>query len=192
MEGPAETIVSRPHLTALRRFARWLRGPKQLGRRIQWLFLIMGLFNVVGSLPRTFTSPESSPGDRIAVCVAVAFLAVWWIRGYRANRMSAWALPIEAAAIAAIGNGQFDYVASLGMLFSVISYRGQFGSWRQVLGFVAAGYAGSIAAVLHTQPEHLQQFLVQSAGVPRYLFDHPQPGDLGRPVRYGSCPLSYA
>jgi diguanylate cyclase (GGDEF)-like protein len=140
--------------------------PKELGRRIQWLFLLMGLFNVVGALPRIFASPEVPVWQRMAASLAALFLIGWWVRGYRTRRLSAWALPIEAVAIAAIGIGQHDYVATLGMLFSTMSYRGLFGSWRQVIGFLVAAYTGSVSAVLLTDPEHLTQFLVQSAGVP--------------------------
>ena len=36
----------------VRRLVGRLLPPKQLGRRIQWLFLLMGLFNIVGAVPR--------------------------------------------------------------------------------------------------------------------------------------------
>ncbi|MGX6606786.1 hypothetical protein ACWKSP_32370 [Micromonosporaceae bacterium Da 78-11] len=96
--GPATAGV-------LGRAARRLLPPKQLGRRIQWLFLLMGLFNVVGALPRTFGVPGLSGVERGATVLAAAFLVVWWIRGYRTLKMPAWALPAEALAIAAIATG---------------------------------------------------------------------------------------
>jgi diguanylate cyclase (GGDEF)-like protein len=160
----AGTVVSRA--TAVRRALRRMLPPRRLGRRIQWLFLLMGLFNVVGSLPRIFSSTEVPAAQRIAASLAALFLLVWWVHGYRKNRLGAWALPIEGLAIAAVGVGQHDYVATLGMLFSTVSYRGLFGSWRQVIGFVAAAYAGSVSAVMLTDSGHLGSFLVQSAGVP--------------------------
>lgn len=41
------------------------------------------------------------------------------------------------------------------------------------------------------QPEHLQRASDDEEAPPRYLFDRPQPGTLGRPARYDLLPLSY-
>ncbi len=140
--------------------------PKQLGRRIQWLFLLMGLFNVVGSVPRMFAAGVAVPAERVAAVAAAVFLVLWWVRGYRTRHLPAWGLPLEAVALGAIGIAQHDYVATLGMLFSTVSYRGLFGNWRHVIGFVVAAYCGSVTAVLLSDPGHIGAFLEQSAGVP--------------------------
>ncbi len=60
---------------------RKLLPPKQLGRRIQWLFLLMGLFNVVGSVPRMLGAGVAAPLERVAAIAGVVFLVVWWIGG---------------------------------------------------------------------------------------------------------------
>ncbi len=145
---------------------RKLLPPKQLGRRIQWLFLLMGLFNVVGSVPRMFAAGVAVPAERVAAVAAAVFLVLWWVRGYRKRHLPAWGLPLEAVALGAIGIAQHDYVATLGMLFSTVSYRGLFGNWRHVIGFVVAAYSGAVTAVLVTDPGHIGPFLEQSAGVP--------------------------
>jgi diguanylate cyclase (GGDEF)-like protein len=145
---------------------RRLLPPKQLGRRIQWLFLLMGLFNVVGTVPRTMAAAQTTAGQRLVAAVAVLFIAVWWIVGYRRRGLPVWGLPLEGLALAAVGVAQHDYVATLGMLFSTMSYRGLFGTWRHVLAFVVTAYAGSVTAVLLVDAGHLGPFLVQSAGVP--------------------------
>ena len=145
---------------------RKLLPPKQLGRRIQWLFLLMGLFNVVGSVPRMFAAEVAPPAERVAAIAGAMFLLLWWVRGYRNRHLPAWGLPLEAVALGAIGIAQYDYVATLGMLFSTVSYRGLFGNWRHVLGFVIAAYCGSVTAVLISDPGHIGPFLEQSAGVP--------------------------
>ncbi|GAA4607748.1 diguanylate cyclase (GGDEF)-like protein [Actinoplanes octamycinicus] len=145
---------------------RRLLPPKDLGRRIQWLFLFMSLINVVTSLPRMISGGQATTAQRAAAAVAIVFLVGWWVRGYRRQRVPVWGLPLEALALGTLAVGQHDYVATLGMLFSSMSFRGLFGTWRQVAAFVVTAYAGTVSGVLLTAPGDLGPFLVQSMGVP--------------------------
>jgi diguanylate cyclase (GGDEF)-like protein len=143
-----------------------LLPPQQLGRRIQWLFLLMGLFTVVRSVQPMLAAGVAPPAERGGAIAAAVVLVLWWVRGYRARHLPAWGLPLEAFALSAIGIAQHDYVATLSILFGSVSYRGLFGNWRHVLGFVIAAYCGSVTAVLVTSPSDIGPFLQQSAGVP--------------------------
>src|SRR5262245_25985982 len=113
----------------------------------------MSLINVVGAVPRMLNTAAPTTGQRAAAVAAVAFLLFWWVRGYRNRRIPLWGLPFEALALGAIGVAQHDYVATLGMLFSSMSFRGLYGTWRHVAGFVVAAYAGTVTAVLLTGPD---------------------------------------
>jgi diguanylate cyclase (GGDEF)-like protein len=140
--------------------------PRNLGERIRWLFVIFVLFNLAVTVPRTLNGTVASLSWRIGAVVAAAALAWWWLRGYRRTAFPAWAVPLEGAALGVIGYGSHDWVITLGLLFVSVSFRGLFGTWKHVLGLTAALFAGSLGAILLTDPAHAGAFLQQVPGVP--------------------------
>jgi len=56
-------------------------------------------------------------------------MALWWVCGYRRYGFALWVAPVEAAAFFLIGLGLNAWVASLGMLFAVVAFRGLYGGW---------------------------------------------------------------
>ncbi|MGI5186018.1 diguanylate cyclase domain-containing protein [Dactylosporangium sp. CA-152071] len=145
---------------------RRLAPPKQLGGRIRWLFVIFGVFNLVTVLPRVLGHGTGPVTARVAAAVAAVALAGWWLRQYRLGTFPAWMIPFEALALLAIGLGMRDWVATLGLLFVFVSFRGLYGTWRHVLTFTVLVFAAAVAGVALTEPSHVAQFLQQAPGVP--------------------------
>ncbi|MBG0566474.1 GGDEF domain-containing protein [Actinoplanes aureus] len=140
--------------------------PRQLGARIRWLFLIFILFNVVTAVPRTLHGDIAAPAWKFAAVAAAAGLAWWWLRGYRRNSFPAWAAPVEGLALAVIGYGSHNWLVTLGLLFVTVSFRGLYGSWKNALALTVSMFAGSLGAILLTEPHQMANFLQQTAGVP--------------------------
>ncbi|MEV0564071.1 GGDEF domain-containing protein [Dactylosporangium sp. NPDC050588] len=145
---------------------RRLAPPKQLGERIRWLFVSFGVFNLVTVLPRVLGHGTGPVTARVAAAVAAVALAGWWLRRYRLGTFPAWMIPFEALALLAIGLGMRDWVATLGLLFVFVSFRGLYGTWRHVLAFTVLVFAAAVAGVALTEPSHVAQFLQQAPGVP--------------------------
>ncbi|GAB3855521.1 diguanylate cyclase domain-containing protein [Dactylosporangium cerinum] len=150
----------------LLRAVRRLAPPKPLGGRIRWLFVIFGVFNLITVLPRVLSRTDVSPASRLPAAVAALALAAWWIRQYRKGTFPAWMIPVEALAMLAIGLGMHSWVATLGLLFVFMSFRGLYGTWRHVVAFAVLVFAASVGAVALTEPEAVGQFLGQAPGVP--------------------------
>ncbi|GIE33358.1 hypothetical protein Ait01nite_064030 [Actinoplanes italicus] len=146
----------------------WLRlaPPRQLGARIRWLFLIFILFNVVTSVPRTLEGDVAPLPWQLAAVAAALGLGWWWLRGYRRNSFPVWAAPVEGLALGVIGYGSHNWLITLGLLFSAVSFRGLYGTWRHALLMTVSLFAASAAAIALTEPGQLGVFLQQSAGVP--------------------------
>jgi diguanylate cyclase (GGDEF)-like protein len=140
--------------------------PRQLGARIRWLFLILMLFNLLTTVPRTLDSDLAPLSWRIAAVAACAGLGWWFLRGYRRGRFPAWAAPVEGLALGVIGYGSHNWLVTLGLLFVTVSFRGLYGSWRQALALTVSLFAGSVAATALTEPDVIGTFLQQTAGVP--------------------------
>ncbi|MEU4625581.1 GGDEF domain-containing protein [Actinoplanes sp. NPDC023801] len=145
---------------------RRMAPPRQLGARIRWLFLIFILFNVVTSVPRTLEGDIAPLPWQLAAVAAALGLGWWWLRGYRRNTFPVWAAPVEGLALGLIGFGSHNWLITLGLLFSAVSFRGLYGTWRHALLMTVSLFAGSAAAIALTEPGQLGVFLQQTAGVP--------------------------
>jgi diguanylate cyclase (GGDEF)-like protein len=148
------------------RWVRRLAPPKPLGGLIRWLFVIFGVFNLITVLPRVLGRTDEPLAARLPAAVVALALAGWWIRQYRRGDFPAWMIPFEALAMLAIGLGMHSWVATLGLLFMFMSFRGLYGTWRHVLAFAVLVFAASVGAVALTEPGAVGQFLGQAPGVP--------------------------
>lgn len=157
-------IPNQPRLA--RRIIDRLAPPKSLGGRIRWLFLLFALFYLLNSVPRILTGQGTTVQVRMVALGALAALAWWWVRGYRRNGFALWAAPAEAAAFFLIGLGLNAWVASLGMLFAVVAFRGLYGGWRTVAGYCAVIVGACTLVVAAIAPEEMGAYLQQVAGVP--------------------------
>jgi diguanylate cyclase (GGDEF)-like protein len=144
---------------------RRLAPPKDLGGRIRWLFLIFILFNLVTAAPRLL-SGTADGALKAAALAGMVGLGYWWVRGYRNRYLPAWAIPVEGLAFFAVGLGQQDWVATMGLLFTATSYRGLFGGWRQVAMLVGVLGGAATGVVVLVAPDALPAFLQQASGVP--------------------------
>ncbi|MEU4161779.1 GGDEF domain-containing protein [Actinoplanes sp. NPDC026670] len=140
--------------------------PRQLGARIRWLFLIFILFNVITTVPRTLEGDIAPLPWQLAAVAAALGLGWWWLRGYRANRFPVWAAPVEGLALGVIGYGSHNWLITLALLFSAVSFRGLYGTWRHALLMTVSLFAASAAAIALTEPHLMGVFLQQTAGVP--------------------------
>jgi diguanylate cyclase (GGDEF)-like protein len=140
--------------------------PRRLGARIRWLFLIFVLFNVVTTVPRTLEGDVAPLPWQLAAVAAALGLGWWWLRGYRRNAFGMWAAPVEGLALGVIGFGSHNWLITLGLLFSAVSFRGLYGTWRHALLVTVSLFAASAAAISLTEPDLLGVFLQQTAGVP--------------------------
>ncbi|MEV4515263.1 GGDEF domain-containing protein [Dactylosporangium sp. NPDC049525] len=152
-------------MSLLRRVRR-LAPPKPLGGRIRWLFVIFGVFNLVTVLPRVLSRADEPVASRFAAAVAAAALAGWWLWRYRRGTFPAWMIPFEGLALLAIGLGMRSWVATLGLLFVFVSFRGLYGTWRHVLVFTVVVFAAAVTGVAVTEPSSVVEFLQQAPGVP--------------------------
>jgi len=129
------------------------------------------MFNVVTAVPRILDSGTVELPWRATGVLAAFALAYWWLRGYRAGGFSVWAAPAEGLALGLIGYGSHNWLVTLGLLFTSVSFRGLYGSWKHALALTVSLFAGSLGAILLTQPERLTDFLQQTPGVvPLALF----------------------
>ncbi len=151
---------------SLFRWVRRLAPPKPLGGRIRWLFVIFGVFNLVTVLPRVLSRTGDPLPPRLAAAVAALVLAAWWVRQYRRASFPAWMIPFEGLALLAIGLGMRSWVATLGLLFVFVSFRGLYGTWRHVLAFTVVVVAAAVGGVALTEPSAVGPFLQQAPGVP--------------------------
>jgi diguanylate cyclase (GGDEF)-like protein len=149
-----------------RRVIARLAPPKSLGGRVRWLFLLFALFYLVNSVPRILAGQDTTVQVRMAALGALAALAWWWVYGYRRNGFARWAAPVEAAAFFLIGLGLNAWVASLGMLFAVVAFRGLYGGWRTVAGYCAVMIGACTLVVAVIAPEAMGPYLQQVTGVP--------------------------
>jgi diguanylate cyclase (GGDEF)-like protein len=140
--------------------------PRQLGARIRWLFLVFVLFNVVTTVPRTLEGDVAPLPWQLAAVAAALGLGWWWLRGYRRNAFAMWAAPVEGLALGVIGFGSHNWLITLGLLFSAVSFRGLYGTWRHALLMTVSLFAASASAIALTEPGLLGVFLQQTAGVP--------------------------
>jgi diguanylate cyclase (GGDEF)-like protein len=140
--------------------------PRQLGARIRWLFMIFILFNVVTTVPRTLEGDVTTLPWQLAAVAAALGLGWWWLRGYRRGAFPVWAAPVEGLALGVVGYGSHNWLITLGLLFSAVSFRGLYGTWRHALLMTVSLFAASVAAIALSEPHQLGVFLQQTAGVP--------------------------
>jgi len=140
--------------------------PKALGGRIRWLFLAFAAFNLLGVIPRALGHTGFPLAPRLIATAAAAALLGWWLHGYRNQDFPVWMIPVEGIALAAISIGLHHWVGTLGMMFVFITFRGLYGTWRDVVTLTLVVFAASVAAVAYTQPDDLGELLQQTPGVP--------------------------
>ncbi len=140
--------------------------PRQLGARIRWLFLILILFHVTTAVPRILTGDGPAPLWRVAAVSAALALGSWWLHGYRRAGFPVWAAPVEGLLLGLVGFGSHNWLITLGLLFVTVAFRGLYGTWRHALLLTASLFAGSVGAIVLTDPDQLGVFLQQAAGAP--------------------------
>ena len=138
-----------------RRYEVTLASPRRAGRlialglsfpantlqRLRWLFLAVSLVALATSVPLVLTSPTAAwlhPG----ALAGAAWLAGWWVTGYRRGRFPLAGELITTAALVALGVSVGNPESALGVIYCATLFRALYGGWAQA-GLVVAQFAGA-------------------------------------------------
>ncbi len=133
------TLATAPRQGGLN--ALGLGFPASTLQRLRWLFLAITLVALGTSVPLVLISPSATWLHPLGLG-GVAWLAGWWVMGYRRGGFPMAGEVITTAALVAVGVGAGNPEYALGVVYSAILFRSLYGGRAQA-GVVVAQFVGA-------------------------------------------------
>ena len=143
--------------------------PRRPVERITFLLLLLSLIGAAIVLFRILTAQAASWPLRSVGVAALLVLSGWWLRGYRARRLPATLLPLEALAIVIVSAPLGGPLNVLGFMILSLGFRSVYG--RRLTGllptvtYLLALAGGSLLAPFYAAPSAGSYQLFQTAGL---------------------------
>ena len=130
--------------------SRWregLRPPAGLMASVQWVLLAIALIAL--SLALLIISFESGAPYQVKICafVAIGWLVLWLLSGYRLGRFPLWTDLLAIFALFVVGVGSWRSGGALGVLYAALYFRAFYASPEGSIGVAAGFMAANLAAV---------------------------------------------
>jgi diguanylate cyclase (GGDEF)-like protein/PAS domain S-box-containing protein len=130
--------------------SRWrdgLRPPAGLLASVQWVLLAIALIAL--SLALLIISFESGAAYQVKICafVAIGWLVLWLLSGYRLGRFPLWTDLLAILALFVVGVGSWQSGGELGVLYAALYFRAFYASPEGSIGVAAGFMAANLAAV---------------------------------------------
>ncbi len=130
--------------------SRWregLRPPAGLLASVQWVLLAIALIAL--SLALLIIDFESNAPYQVKICafVAIGWLVLWLLSGYRLGRFPLWTDLLAIFALFVVGVGSWHSGGELGVLYAALYFRAFYASPEGSIGVAAGFMAANLAAV---------------------------------------------